>query len=323
MKKLFAIFLILTPAFFLSSCFVTTAALNSVSTSLSGSDKKGVPRKADSANNAMIALTGETDVTVVADFFPTALKLYEIMLTQNPRHIGLKGMTGALNVMYANAFVQSPADLLPVDEFDRQLEEYGRAKLHYLRGRDLCMDALDARHKNFKSLIQSADERKIAEAVSLLDKNDVAAAYWLGAGWLGAFSLDPINAEMLGNLGAPVAILEKAAALDPDYSDGAIWEILAMFYKSAPPDFGGDAERALFCYGEALRASGGAAAGTYVLYAETFCIPDGDEAGFTEALNKALSISPDDNPSARLMTTISQKKARHLLNSKGDYFLEW
>ena len=323
MKKLYTLILGLFILFSFSSCFVTTAAVNAVSTTLSGSNKKGNPKKSNSPNNAMEAITGESDVTLVADFFPTALKLYEITLTQNPYHVGLMSMTGSLNVMYANAFVQAPAELLSIDEFDKQLSEFERAKLHYLRGSDFCMSAIDRRHRKFLELIDSGKEENITSAVKLLDKKDVGSAYWAGAGWLGAFSLDPLNSELLGNLSAPVAILERAAELSPDYSNGAIWEVLARFYASAPRDFGGDPERALFCYNEAVRASEGKTPGPYIVYAECFCIPENDEAGFVEALNKAIAINPDDNPSTRLMTIISQNKARHLLETKSDYFLEW
>lgn len=321
-RFIFSIF-ILFLSIFISSCFVTTAALNVVSSSLSGSDKKGVPKKQKTENTAMLALTGETDVTLVGDFFPTALKLYEIIQTQNPNHLGLMSMTGSLNIMYANAFVQSPASLLSLRDFEKQNKEYDRAKLHYLRGRDFCIDALDGRHKGFKDLIDSNEQEKIDKAISMLDKNDVATAYWAGAGYLGAFSLDPLNADLLMRLSIPVAILERAAFLDPDYSYGAIWEILAQFYKSAPGEFGGDEKRALDCYEEALRASEGKTPGPYIIYAQSFCIIDGDEEGFVDALNKALAINPDDNPSTRLMTTINQEKARYLLKNKGDYFLQW
>ena len=310
----------ISPLFF--SC--RSLLVNVVSTSLSGANKNGVPSKQKkSDSNPMIAITGETDVTLVGDFFPTVLKMYELLQTANPRHLGLMTMTGSLNVMYANAFVAAPAESMPNEEYDKQHDEFERAKLHYMCGRDLCLNALDGRHKGFLDGITSSDEAAVARAVAMIDKNDVDDAYWAGAGWLGAFSLDPLNPDLLGNISVPAMLLERAAALDADYSDGAIWDVLCNFYVSAPPDFGGDYERGLYCYEQALRASDGATPGPYVTYAEAVCIPLGDEAGFDEAIAKALAINPDDNPSSRLMTTISQRKAKQLLKNKGDYFLEW
>ena len=72
-----------------------------------------------------------------------------------------------------------------------------------------------------------------------------------------------------------------------------------------------------------MRVSGGKTPGPYVTYATAVCIPQGDEQGFDEALDKALAIDPDDVPATRLMTTIAQNKARYLKAHKGDYFVQW
>lgn len=310
--------------FSLFSCSsMKNAAMGSVATMLSGADKKNVAPKKGGGNSAITAITGERDVTLVSDFFPTALVLYEILYKQNPNHLGLAVMTGQLNVMYANAFVQSPADELDITEFDKQQEEYSRASMHYLRGRDYCLEALEGRHKGIKEALFSGEKDKITAAVSKLDSNDVSAAYWCSAGWLAAFSLDPLNPDMLDYLSAPVAVLEKAAEINPDYSGGAIWDVLFNFYVSAPEMVGGDYERGIYCHEQAMRVSGGKTPGPYVTYAQAVCVNQGDREGFIEYLNKALEINPDDDPDSRLMTIISQKKAKKLLSKVDDYFLEW
>lgn len=302
----------------------SSCVTNAIGNSLSGYKKNGSQiKKAASKNDPMLALTGETDVILVGDFFPTALKLYEILQKQNPDHLGLSYMTGSLNVMYANAFVQTPAESLGVAEFDQQNAEFERAKLHYLRGRDMELDFLNGRHKGFTEAMFSGDEDKIKAAVAKMDKSDVDAAYWCGAGWLAAFSLDILNPDLIAHLAAPIAILERAAAINPDYNGGAIWDVLFNFYMVAPGDFGGDPERGMQCYEEDMRVSGGKTPGPYVTYAQAVCIPNGDEQGFDEALDKALAINPDDVPATRLMTTISQNKARYLKEHKADYFVQW
>ena len=309
-----------------ASLFVSCKTIlgNTVSTALAGANGKGIAQKKNaSAADPMIAITGETDITLVGEFFPTVLKSYEILQAANPRHIGLMTMTGSLNIMYANAFVQTPAETLPNEEFDRQHEAFERAKLHYLRGRDLCLKALDGRHAGFRASVLSGDEEAVQKACATLGKHDVEASYWACAGWLGAFSLDPLSAELLAAIRSPALILERAAFLAPDYDAGAIWELLCNFYASVPSEFGGNTERALHCYNEALRASLGKTPGPYVTYAEAICVPAGDRAGFDEALRKALAIDPDGEPSSRLMTTIVQKKAKRLLDHASDYFLEW
>ncbi|MBQ9630704.1 MAG: TRAP transporter TatT component family protein [Treponema sp.] len=308
---------------FFSSC--KTTIVDALSTALSGTNKKGKAKRKAKKNsiNPMLAITSETDIKLVSDFFPTALELYEIIRTANPNHLGISYMTGSLNVMYANAFIQSPAESLGPMEFDKQLEEFNRAKMHYLRGRDYCLKMLNGRHKGFSDAVFSGETEQIQKAVEKLDKHDLNAIYWAAAGWLGAFSLDPLNADLLGSIRAPSIMLERLCVLNPDYNKGAAWELLCNFYVSAPQDFGGNYERGMFCYEEAIRVSGGKTPGPYILYAEAICVPEGNEAGFVAALEKALSINPDDDIESRLMTTISQDKARRLLAKKSDYFLEW
>lgn len=304
------------------SLFSCSSVGSAVANTLSGANKNGVPGKGG-GNSAMLAITGERDVTLVSDFFPTALVLYEILHQQNPNHLGMSAMTGQLNVMYANAFVQSPADSLDISEFDKQQEEYARAMMHYIRGRDYCLDALEGRHKGLRAALFSGDDDEIDRAVAKIDKNDVSTAYWCGAGWLAAFSLNPLDAEIISQLAAPVALLERAAVLDADYSDGAIWDVLFNFYVSAPEMFGGDYERGLYCHEEAMRVSGGKTPGPYVTYAQAVCVNNDDREGFVDALSKALAINPDDRPESRLMTIISQQKAKKLLDNVDDYFLQW
>ncbi len=320
MKKLITILLTLV-VFLFSSC--QTMVLNAVGDSLSGANKKGVPSKVTSENDMMSVLTGEEDPILMGDFFPTALKLYEVMLAQNPEHQGLASMTGSLYVMYANVFVQSEADMLEVQEYELQAKELQRAKLHYLRGRDYVFQAFDGRYEGFSTALLSGDEKQFTEALEQLTYSDVNAAYWLGAGWLGAFSVDPLDTSLLRTLSGAVALLEKATELDPIYSDGAIWDILTAFYASAPAEFGGSIERAYFTSEQAFAVSKGNTPGPYITYATSFCIPDQDLEGFEDNLKKALAINPDDNPATRLATIISQQRAQWLLDHVEDYFIIW
>ena len=325
-KNVFSLTVFLCSAcFFLTSCSsIQKMGTNAVSDMLSGYDKKGrfIEKKAG-APDPMEAVMNESDTVLIGDFLPVTLKMYEILQAVNPEHQGLSVMCGQLNVMYANAFVQSPADEIPIEYYDKQKSEYDRAKMHYLKGSRYIFSVLDKMYPGFSENVFSADENLIQKSVSQLKKSDVNALYWAIAGRLGAFSLDPLNAELVTSLQGCVAVLERAAELDREYSDGAIWTLLFTFYVSAPADFCGNMERGLECYEIAQQISGGKQAGNYVAYAENYCIAQNDEKGFVEALEKALAINPDDDEKTKLMTVIYQNRARRLLSCKSDYFLEW
>ncbi len=299
--------------------------MNKVSDSLASADKNGKPVAVKAGEpNPMDAFMGETDPVIVQEVLPMIVKMYEIMHIENPSHQGTSIMAGSLNVMYANLCVQVNAEKMTDPRLlDEQVSEFNRAKLHYLRGRDLILDAFDARWPGFKASVLGNDDVAVKKAVANLKKSDVNAVYWACAGSLASFSLDPLDPDALGSLKGPVAMLEKAAELDPEYGSGSIWDVLSQFYSAAPPDFGGDYERAIYCYEQATSVSKGLSAGIFVTYAESFCKPAGDREGFKSALEEALKIRPEESTSGVLMTVIAQQKARRLLDSIDDYFIVW
>ena len=306
----------------LASC--KSMIFNKLGDMLSGAKKDGVPiqAKGDSPN-PMDAFMGEKDPTIIQESLPLIVKMYEILAMENPSHQGIQIMAGQLNVMYGNLCVQTPADRMTVDKLSEQVDEYARAKYHYLKGRKYILDVFDARWPGFSEEFLSSDSDVAKSAAQKISKDDVNAAYWAAGATLLSWSLDPLDVDALSSIAGPVALLERAAELDPDYSDGAIWDALSIFYASAPIDFGGDYDRAVYCHEQAMRVSEGKSPGIYVTYAESFCRPAGDRDGFVEALEAALAIDPDADESSRLMCVISQQKARYLLEHVDDYFVIW
>lgn len=318
-QKFFLFFVFSIPFF---SC--KSMIFNKVGDMLSGADKNGVPIKAkDDAANPMSAFMGETDIRIIQETLPIILKMYEILALENPYHQGTQIMAGQLNVMYGNLCVQTPAEKMPIDMLFEQVDEFNRAKYHYIKGRKYILDAFESRWPGFTEAFLSADPEKARPVAQKISKSDINAAYWAAGSSLIAWSLDPLDITMLTSIAGPVALLERAAELDPDYSNGAIWDALCQFYAAAPMEFGGDQERARYCYEQAMRVSGGKSPGIYVTYAQSFCKPSGDREGFVKALESALAIDVNEDESNRVMNVLGQQKARYLLDHVDDYFLEW
>jgi predicted anti-sigma-YlaC factor YlaD len=304
----------------LSGCSIRQAAMNSVSDMLAPPPEKAAPEKKTDAVDPMIALTGENDPQLVAEFFPTALKLYEIMHLQNPEHEGLALMAGQLYVTYANAFVQGPAERLPPAQFDEQNAEYLRAQNFYLRGMQYALKALDNSCKGF--ILSINDNAAFAQKLAKLKKKDAAALFWAGSGALGAFSISPLDTELLSKTGMALAMLERAAELDPSFNNGAIFEVLMAFYAAALEPMGGGMDKALAAYEKALAYSNNKSPSVHIGYARSFCIPAQNSAGFDEAIAKALAIEPDSFPENRLALILAQKQAVWLRDNKARFILE-
>lgn len=303
----------------LSGCSIKQAAFNAIANTLAPFPAE--KSKAAGSVDAAAALTGEDDIRLVAEAFPVFLKTYEILHLSNPKHRGLAMMTGSLYIMYANAFVQTPADYIPETQFQRKHLEYLRAKKFYLRGARYVMQSLDGAYPGFARAMAQYTEATGTAVLARCKTADAEPLYWASCGVLGAFALDPLDTEALAAVPGAAAMLERAAALDPAFNEGAIWETLAAFYAAAPEALGGGADKAAEAYQKALELSGGQRPSVYLLYAQSFCIPAQDGAGFDEALQKVLAIDPETQPHNKLTIAMSQEKARWLQDTKEDYFL--
>ncbi len=274
-------------------------------------------KKDTSGANPIQALTGEDDIQIVSQVLPVIVKTYDMLYLSDPKHKGLALMSGSLYIMYANAFVQTPADYIPETQFGKKNSEYLRAKKFYLRGANRVMDALSLpvslRHKLMTGFAE--------DLLSKCTRADVEPLFWAGSGFLGAFALTPMDTECLQAVPAAVAMLERAVKLDPSFNEGAIWEVLAAFYAAAPEEMGGGPEKALEAYRNALELSKGKRPSVHLMYAQSFCIPNQDRAGFDAAVQKALDIDPAEQPENKLMVALSREKALWLKKNADDYFL--
>jgi predicted anti-sigma-YlaC factor YlaD len=262
--------------------------------------------------------TGDSDPELVRDALPFAIKMFEALLDSTPKHQGLMLTTGSLFVMYANAFVQGSAEMLDIGDWQEREAALNRAKQLYLRGNAILYRALDTKYKGFINAIAQEDTR--AAALKKCKKEDVALLYWAVAGGMAAFSLDVLDFDLSVHLSEWSAMIMRAYELDPDYGGASLDEFLVIFYAALPELLGGDKEKAKFHYQRALEKTGGNSAGAYVSYAQSICISAQDYETYKDCLEKALAIDPDADISTRLVTIISQRKARWLLDNAYKYF---
>ncbi|MCL2129182.1 MAG: TRAP transporter TatT component family protein [Treponema sp.] len=289
-----------------ASCSINKMAINAVSNALTGSGSTDV-------------FTGDSDPKLVGDALPFAIKMYEALLSQNPNHEGLLITTGSLFVMYANAFVQGPAEMLDsVDYYEERLAGLDRAKKLYLRGNDILLSAMEKKFPGFESA--SIQDGSLAAILSKCKKEDVPLLYWTAAGGLAAYSIDVFDFELGFNIPKWGALMGRAYELDPDYNNGAIDDFYIQYYAALPETLGGDKAKAETHFKLALEKTKGNSAGPYVSYARSICVPAQDYDAFKENLEKALAINPDDDPPNRLINIITQRKARYLLDTAYEYF---
>lgn len=305
-RKAGILFIALLALLLLDFCSIKKMAMNQVADALTAPGGSSV-------------FTGDNDPELVGDALPFAIKMYESMMVSIPWHEGLKLRTGSLYIMYANAFIQTPADMMPDEEFNKQDFLLNRAKNLYLRGRDIILKALNKKYPGFS---RKMEEKNFARALTPMKKEDAPFLYWGAAGWLGAYAIDPLDMKIGLTIPGAGAMMDKVLELDKNFEKGAIHDFYVSYYGSMPEHMGGSAEKAREYYKKALEASRGKSTSPHLSLATTVSINEQNYKEFKELLNKVLEVDPDDDPDNRLVNILNQRKARWLLEHADNFFVE-
>ena len=261
---------------------------------------------------------GDDDPQLIEDALPFILKLYESLLSQIPEDPKLNLSTGSSFAMYANAFVHSPAKMLPAKDFAKQNKMIKRAKKLYLRGRNYVINGIDSKYEGFKAAL---DKGKINNYMHQMTKEDVPFLYWAGASWIGAFATDPFDVELGQTIKYALVFMKRALELNESFDNGSIHEFFILYYGTLPAVMGGNQKKARFHFKRALKISKGAKASPFVALATTISIKNQDVKEYKRLLRKALSIDVNVMPQYRLANMISQREAQWYLDHIEDKFL--
>ncbi len=287
--------------------------------------------------------TGDNDPELVKDALPFILKMYEMLLGENPDDPELLLATGKTFIMYSNVFIQTPASMLPDEEYIEQHTMLLRSKKMYRRGTKYILKALDLKHPGF---ISNLDSGNIDLSLDELENEDIPFLYWVASGIMGEFSADPFDFSLGPNIYIPVALLYRALELNESYDNGAIHDLLILINSSLPEALmfksseGHESKMALFAkkyynslniyngfekaryhFNRSIEISGGINASPYISLASTVSVNEQNYEEFEFLLNHALAIDPEEYPEMRLAGIIYNDKAQWLLDHKEDYFL--
>ncbi len=284
-----------------SACSLKTMATNTIAST-----------RAESGTT----FTSDDDLQLVGDAIPFALKLYESILASTPKHQGLLLATCSGFTQYAYAYVETDAEALPSSRRAEIQTAKDRAMKLYLRGRNYCFRALDVR---FGERTSVALTQNPGAAVSKAKAEDVPLLYWTAASWGLAIALGIDRPELAIDLPSVRALADRALALDETWSKGALHELFITL-DSLPVELGGSPARAKEHFTKAVELQKGQSPGPYVSLATGVAVSTQDRAEFERLLKVALAIDPDKDPSNRLVTLVTQKRARLLLERVDERF---
>jgi predicted anti-sigma-YlaC factor YlaD len=251
----------------------------------------------------------DDDPQLVRDAIPFALKLYESLLESVPNHGPLLVATCSAFTEYAFAFVETDADVLGEAHHDEAKALRDRALRLYVRGRDYCLRAMDVRFHGIRPRLLADPVAALAKA----QKKDVPMLYWTAASWGAAISLGIDQPDLVVDLPTVRALADRALALDESWNHGAVHELLITL-DSLPEALGGNPTEAREHFARAVALQDGHSPGPYVALATGVDVPAQNRAEFESLLQQALAIDPDQDPSNRLATLVTQRRARALLD---------
>lgn len=290
----------------LSACSIRRMAMNMVADSLTGGGSGNV-------------FTSDNDPELVGDALPFAIKMYESLMASIPGHSGLQVQTGSMYIMYANAFLQTPASMLTNAELNRKEALLARARNLYLRGRDILLEDLERKYPGFRADLA---RKPHSHAVKPCASRDVASLYWAAAGWVAAYAIDPFDMKLGLTVPQAEALMQRVLELEPGFGNGSIHDFYILYYGSLPEYMGGSSDKAREHFQHSVSVSKGLSTSPYLSLATTVCIKQQRLDEFRELLGKALAVDPEKNPGNRLVTILNQRRARWLLKNQEDFFLE-
>ena len=262
--------------------------------------------------------TSHNDPELIEGALPFALTLYESLLDSIPTHEPLLTATCAAYTQYAFGFVQVHAEESQFDDYEKSRHFTDRALNLSLRGRDFCWRGLEVRFKGIAPQLK----RDPAAAVAAAQKSHVELLYWSAASLGAAISLGGIDhPELLIDWPVVRALGERALALDDAWGNGAIHELL-MTVESQGDALGGSEERARRHFARAIEIQKGLSPSPYLSLALGLVKSKQDRKEFEQLLQRALAIDAEKDPNNRLLTLITQKRARLFLDHIDDLFLE-
>ena len=183
-----------------------------------------------SATGEGSALARDDDPDLVRDAVPFALKTMESLADRLPDHLPLRLAMARGFTQYGYAFVQQDADESADPVRAKELRD--RAARLYLRARGYGLEGLRMARGVSEEQLRGKEQAR-TEALGKVTREEVPLLYWTMAAWGAAIAQRKTDLELVGDVPAVAAMLDRALALDEAYDMGALHEFAIQFDERA------------------------------------------------------------------------------------------
>ena len=220
-------------------------------------------------------------------------------------------------VEYAYGILMEKGDRLIDNDYSKGMIYYEKANKLFLEAKQSSLNILSERYPNFNKWIK--EDLKIN-----FEARDTHDLYWLAASMAGAIqSSRGSNPYELINIPTIGKLLETAIFLDPSWGNGSLFSAM-MSYSTIRPDLNGQEMKDTvdYYFKKSLEISDSLDASVFVSYAELIHKPRQEKSDFENKLKHAINIDLNKNKKIKLNNLISINRAKWLMSSSEDYFLE-
>lgn len=294
---------------------ITLLGLTGLCLSLAGCRSLALSAVADAMAGTGGAFARDEDPELVEAAVPFGLKTMEAILDEKPEHRGLLLALASGFVQYGVAFVNQRADEVEERSYEQAETLRARSRRLFRRALRYALRNLEVEHEGFEAALRQ-DPRA---AVARVERGDVPALYWCAAAYGLYISHSKNDPDAIADLPLVRALADRALALDPDWNQGALHELMISLEASLPE---GSRERARAHFERAVALSQGSKVGPYVTLAEAVSVKEQNAREFHQLLDQALAIDVEAFPPQRLANVIMQRRARRLKAASGELFLD-
>lgn len=228
-----------------------------------------------------------------------------------------KGWTG-----YAFGYIE---DAMERAELEGNLEEAdrhrGRARVMYLRARDLGRMRLEQEAEGFEAAVAGGpDALRAFLEEEFDDEEDAPTLFWTGYAWGSAINVSLDDPSLIADLPLARTLVERSVALDPDYYNAAGHTFLGFANSIVNEMFGGNPPRGREHFEQALERTERKALMVHFNYARSYAIQVQDRALFERLLEEVLDAPEDILPASRLPNVIAKRRAARYLARADELF---
>jgi hypothetical protein len=282
---------------------------------------------ADLLEEGSPALDAFFDYDIAGYGIPGAIVQLETFHKVSPDNEKLSLNLAKAYVGYAQGWVENQYEIAFANgEFDKADRLRQRARLLYLRARDLGLRTMrnrDKHHgvdlgKRVDDVIKSTDQNALPTylADNYTDPTDVGPVFWTGLAWGAAIGMSMDQPDLIADLPLVKPFVERARELDDMYFNGGAYVALGTIEASYPPALGGNPEKGKDWFERGLAKTERKNHLLQVMYAKVYAVNTRNTELFFKLLNEVIE-APDAGDRYRLANKVARMRAeRYLARAK-------